>query len=660
MMGLSRFFVRCWIGCCALLAVGFPAVTYAQSTEVQLYFLDGHILTAEPQAETLRWEEVRRDGSTAQRWVPLGDIRQLVLVSSPASQRVAEIRRLLNDLGAVDYARRENAETRLSDPEFASSFLSMIKPLLEDQRLEVRHRAQRIYDRLSEETPQLEVLYDRLVLADGTELEGNAGEFQWQVNYRGQTVPVTRQDLYLVQAPSPNTVPVQPPEPLNVQLFHEPGDDFYQPHQRRVDFSADPRGAELRRDQEVNDLFVPWGLRLGTEVEGHVAVSSFSFDKYSDQATGNSVAVYDFTTTNRKRFKGVMTVDFCLPERPTVRAGVQEFGVYLARVDSGRDFLLEGYDAAGDLVVCVESRAPAGFLGFRSQRPIAHLRILSNPHLYRIDRSVDEDYGVDHICFSTPLPVSPGGSAKQNMVWLRQGDQIPAQSLQPLEENKWSLQSERLGPVTMDANELREIAWQRSTAAASKDNDWLVGLADGSRLRMDVSGPQWTHPWLKPPLDPGSSVFLQPVNLPLRYPPAADFETNLPVLVFPTCRILAKDLTWIAGGVQWDPDSTKLLQPVDEENPLGVPGEDPTPTNHSVDFSETSQENLPSFWMQPPVGSRDALGQLLLVDRQRLTFGPDQRFTGIQFRDESIRMESESGPIDIPLDQIQSIRWPRQ
>ena len=112
-----------------------------------------------------------------------------------------------------------------------------------------------------------------------------------------------------------------------------------------------------------------------------------------------------------------------MPNQGSVAAGVMEFGMQMARVNHSRDFIVEAYNADNQLLASVESSdEPCVFSGIKSTQPIAKIRILSNPYLFRIDRAIDEDYAVDSICFSPPVPIDSLTPKDQPSVTLNNGD----------------------------------------------------------------------------------------------------------------------------------------------------------------------------------------------------------------------------------------------
>jgi len=112
-----------------------------------------------------------------------------------------------------------------------------------------------------------------------------------------------------------------------------------------------------------------------------------------------------------------------LPNQTTVPAGVYEIGLFIARSNHSRDFLLEAYNVDGELLAAVEATDQSCvFSGVKANEPITKVRVLSNPYLFRLDRTPDEDFAIDSVCFSPPAPVSIPTDSRPGVIRLKNGD----------------------------------------------------------------------------------------------------------------------------------------------------------------------------------------------------------------------------------------------
>ena len=429
----------CAIG---LLVLSVPTFTVAE--DFQLSLNGGSVITVDVSGLTIDWTDVSENGDMEKRSVPFSDVKQLLLSKAPASKQVAEIRRYLNLLANDDYLKRESAEEKLSDPEIGGRFKSLIKNRSRKAgAFEVRYRIKRILGRLDDQTELPNSEFDRLTLKDGSVFEGDAGDLVINCDFRGNKSSFTRNDLRLISTPIAPPKLLAADSKIEVRMFHgheelideDEGEDvertpyFYLDHQVVVDFDNAPNGAELQRHANINDTFVPFGLRLDTPKIGYMGISGYPFKFAPLPVSDNSICVTETIGSYPKRFKGIAEVRFCLPNQAAVPAGVLEFGVFIARVNHSRDLLLEAYNADGELLAGVESSSQnqgrqrgCVFSGVKANEPITKVRILSNPYLFRLDRTPDIDFAMDSMCFSPPVPVSTPADSRPGVIRLKNGD----------------------------------------------------------------------------------------------------------------------------------------------------------------------------------------------------------------------------------------------
>ena len=409
-----------------------PATTCAVAENFQLSLDGGSVITVDVADITIDWTDVTENGDMTKRSVPFSDVKQLLLSKAPASKQVAEVRRYLSLLGSDEYLERENAEEKLSDPDIGGRFKSLIKIRSEKGSFEVRYRIKRILGRLDDIADLPSSEFDRLTLKDGSVFEGDAGDLTINCNFRGNKSSFKRDDLRLISTPIAPPKPLAADEKIEVRMFHkhEDIDDkgekvpyFYRDDQVLVDFNNAPNGAELVRYAEINETFVPFGLRLDSTTKGYMGISGYPFKFAPLPVSDNSICVTETIGTYPKRFKGVAELRFCLPNQAAVPAGVFEVGLFIARINHSRDFLLEAYNVDGELLASVESTDQSCvFSGVKANEPITKVRILSNPYLFRIDRSIDEDFAIDSVCFSPPVPVSTPTDSRPGVIRLKNGD----------------------------------------------------------------------------------------------------------------------------------------------------------------------------------------------------------------------------------------------
>lgn len=655
--------LRAWLGFIICLVSTFIGTANAQDLEFHL--VDGNILTAEPLDHSFAWKTVSKNGSVRDAAILWKSVKTLQLTNTPSSRQAAEVGRLLKMLASDDYLDRESAEAQLANAEISGGFRDIVLAFKDDPDMEVRIRVARILAELKSADKKQEIKFDSLSLDRSETLQGDAGNFQLRVSFRGKEIVILRRDVLLIRQPQARKAesPTATLSPT-VEVFQTPDNHFYQPGQTIVDFSSSPSGEELNRRDIIENSFIPWGIKFGCEeAKGNVVVSSYNFATLGKMPKDNSIAIYDSVTTPPKRFKGIMTIDFCLPNMPSVSAGVREFGAFLAIVENGRDFILEGYNAQDQLIVTVESPTErCGFVGFKSNEPVTHIRILSNPYLFRIDRTVDDDYGIDHVCFSKPELTSLK-KTPTDAVRLKNGNLLLGDGLK-LSQDKVTISNSRVGSISFATADVAEIGFAKMPAneSSTKGNakgkaNWFVTLDDGSQLHAEV-GSSFKLPTLGRDLKPTQISALHNQQTVKRFPLKGDGDK--PILVFPTCRIPAKNFKLTDAGFEWNSSSQKLIQPVDDENPLGVNGKDPTPTNSKIIYGETTSDSLPTVWLKDAVIPSSAVGLLQTKSGEQIAFGDGTNFKLNGIEKNQLMFSGLEKSFTVDMENVQTLRWPNK
>jgi hypothetical protein len=642
---ISQFILNCPL-------LGRPTSGTTEQTPLaqtlQFYFADGRVIAANVKATHIDWTSVADDGRSELRKIRLADIQKIILTESPAAKQIAEIRQLIEQLDSDTYFQREAAEKKLSDPKFAAAFYDLIAQRTNDDRLEVRYRLRRILARLDDDRVQAPLRFDTLTLKSGETMQGDAGVFEWQGDFLDQKITLRRNELTMVDA-SRNQPVVRPPgdsTPIQVKLFYR-HDDFVNDEIRRIDFSEDPSGNTLERRDNVNDVFIPWGLQFTPQGKGYIGIPGFSIPSDDLPVGGKSIARFNDFGRNGIPYKGVISFRFCVPNQANLPAGVTKFGTFIATVDSPRAFVLEAFDVHGDLVGVVESPATdCGFLGIESSVPIHQVQIRANPYLYRVDGNVDEDFALDTFFFSEPTPVATPPKNNRPLVVLGDGTRFTGKiNFQP--GNKIQLDATGIGKITVPLAKVAEISLGR--VPTLEPQKWIATTTDGSSVFVDPAA-GFESRWL------GKIAFNDIASLhnssnPKRYPIAGDFDEVNAVLVYPTCRLPLAKIKLTDTGYSWPKNSQKYLQPVDEKSPLGIPGLDPTPQVNRVIFSEATADTIPTLWRKKPTPL--ASGYVRLIDGQTLALGSKLKIKTTQT--DAIVLTNGRREIRLPIDQVSSI-----
>lgn len=628
----------------------------AHGEQYQLSLIEGSVITVDVNEQDIVWTDVQATGEMTKRKLAFSDIQNLVLSFSPAGEQVAEIRRLLTQLESPEYIERESSEEKLSAPEIGGQFKSLIKTQVNHKKYEVRYRINRILERLDAESQQTDNEFDKLTLKNGTKFEGDAGNFVLNCSYRGLELKLERADIRMVSQPGTSKSAASPPD-VQVNLFHDHVGNFYQPTQTTVSFEESPNGAELGKYADVTELYSPLGLLLGAEKKGTVVVSGFPFRFSGMPPSKNSICVYESLDSYKKRFKGIMEFKFCMPNQRGVPAGVHEIGMFVGRVNHSRDFILEAYNADGQLLAGVEaSDRPCIFVGVKSSEPIAKLRLLSNPYLFRIGRIIDDDYAVDDICFSPPVPLVDPVVSEPGVLRLRNGDLLKLNQIEELDTDFISFQFKEKSKLRIDTDQIEAIRFNRERSNVSRSG-WMATLPDRSVLRVEPGAT--FNSQLMPHLQfkPEELMAVWSSRNKPRFPIVGDFQKGKNVMVFPTCRIASDTVEFSSNGYKWGTQQ-KIEQPIlftdDEEDD----DEDPTPDIEEVDYNKTGTEDVPTLWLRSPRSRKPDTGLLRLTDGQQLVLGGESGFKLEKVGLKTVIVSATGKPTEIPTERILSIQFP--
>ncbi len=647
-----------------LIFMGLPfTFGISSADEFQVSLTGGSVITVDIDNETLPWTRVLSNGDLSVEQFNLRDIEQLVLSVSPASEPVSDIRRLLSALDSDDYLQRQSAEQQLSLDEMGGNFRTMIKSQADHPSYEVRHRVQRILEALDVEevTPSISE-FDILKLKDGTSMEGDVGKFKISGQFRNRKMEFTRADIRMISTPSSaSQITAQENTNVRVEMFHSLKGNFYLPKQSLVDFDNSASGAEIKRFSNVNEMFIYKGLKLASEKEGFIGVSGYRFKFEEKPAAGNSVCVFETIGTYNKKFKGTIEISFCMPNQASVPAGVNEIGLLMARVNHSRDFIVEAYNSDGQILASVESSdEPCVFAGIKSNEPIAKLRILSNPYLFRIDRAIDEDFAVDSICFSSPVPIA-GSKDDQAVVRLKKGDLIKGDSIEIDDASSVTIRLPNSAPIKVELDEIQAINFANQPAATGKKeanrNRWTAMLPDRSSILVEPGESFASESFAPLTFEPNELMAFWSARNPARFPASKDFDQGKTLLVFPTCRIAANEIKFTDKGFNWESTAEKLLQPIEIEGDEREE-EDATPPFNSAQYSKSWPDSIPTVWLSPPKSPPAGSGRLRLADGQKLVLGNNASFQFVRLSDSEVTVATRDREFKIPLKNVLSIEFP--
>ena len=655
----ETFFLRTLIA--LTLATLVPTESVAELT---VNFRSGTSLTGEVGEQLIAWTSVAPNGMVSQFNYSSNQIKSLSLAKSESSAQMIQIRQLLRQLGDAEYQARESAEEQLTT--IGGQFRSVVETFLSDPSFEVRYRVKRLMsDSRFKSSPSVKREVDRIVLKDGTILEGEASKFSLSLYAYGKTIELNRQMVSRLSDAQPqldanNEIAGDGNgDPVAVELFHR-YEGFNTPDQTEFRFDAQADGKKFGLRTNLDEYFKDDGLLFKNAGSGFVGISSYDFKFDPLPVGGRSVGLYG--TRRGNDLRGIMEITFCEPGNPSVSAGVYEFGTFIAKVSFRRDIILEAYGADGQLLATVEGTdQKCVFAGVKSNELITKVRILSNPYLKKIERKIDDDFTIDTLRMSKPIVTDVYRIEGQQQVTLKNSDVIDWSSMNITKDSELRMMVAGVSSQAMEflfpISDVRRVSFGRSVKTTTA---WQAQLDDGSRVNM-LPGKTFRAEMFGFSVPPKDFVGCWPAVSPPRFPVEGDFSDGSmsPLIVFPTCRLRTKSVKFASDRLSWVVDQ-KLEQPLQ----LGDKDtdEDPTPQQTAFKYADTLANQLPTIWNKPPKLLPADGSYIYLVDGQRLAFnakdGAEAQFKLKAIGIRTITVTHRAGtPQDIPLSDVLSIKF---
>ncbi len=667
-------FKRLLIVCVGVLFGCFSISTLASAEELQVSLRTGSLIGVQVISPTLSWLNVQPDGNTVEQTISLGDVRELLLIKNPESEKLQLVKQLLHQLKSDEFVSREEAERQLSDPDVVGDMTPVIREERKTADLETSIRIERIlwalndFEQSSSDEVSRQMDLDVLILNDGTQLRGDASGLELDCLYRDQQLKITRDQMLRISRPS------EPGKPQNsvaaaVKIYNQPAGFYGDPSETLIDFETDPFGNNLNLRDDLHETFQTSGFLMHAEQRGHIGSVRYPFKLCPlDVQSKKSGAVVN----GDSRFRGIAGFSFCLPGQPSAPAGVDRFGVFIERVDHSRDIIVEAYDELGQILGMVEATdEKCVFAGFESNVPIARVRILQNPLLIEkgLGRDIDQLYAFDNIIFGQPVPIRAYSVVTRYVtVRLRNGDVISPVQPENLKINEDSISIpspvDSGLPLELPINEVESIlqAMPGSSNSNIDNKSWMVMLNDQLIVRVQPGTEFVATDFGELTISRDQIVGLWPADQPARYPVAGDTDAGKPVIVFASCRINADQFKMDETKFWWDPKSRKTVQNVNIQSAQsqGNPPEEPDPdlTPKSSEFAFDSRTELPTVWFETPKTNNPDLGKLVLIDGQQWVLGGTTGFQ-LESLDSSQAVVSIDGQTrQIPFSNIASIVFP--
>lgn len=629
----------------------------------QLEFRDGTLITAAIEDAPLVWKTVSQSGQIANESIKFSDVRSLSLTTEPASEPMAMILKLVQQLDDDSFSIREAAERELRKT--GRRFRSVINQAQQPATLDGRYRLNRIINLIRSGTKEKLIELDRLTLKSGRVLNGDAGQLEINCSYLGSELSIGRQQMLSLQQPVPvaQTRPAGDIQPVRVELFHDLVSFQKSGKHKLLDFEKNGKGIPLSRQENISDSYTGDGIRFGTNFpKGFVGESGYPFN-FKDQPPGdNSVCVYK-SFAGTQRFLGVMEFTFCAPGKPSIDHGVYEFGCFIATVKRSRDILLEAFDAQGRLLgVCESSNGLCTFCGIKSNVPIAKLTIRSNPWMTELRNRVDQDYAVDNVYFSSPVPID--SSFEKRHFRASNGDYISTSYSRFVGENKLEFNSRHLAMLSVDPVEASSIGIQIPQPKRRPREDWMMLRSDNSTLRWSPQRPFFSTT-LQQQVDLKDIVAIWPEKKAMHYPVAGDFTGGKNVLVFPGCRVATNGLVVDKNGYRTK-NETVLQESLGESTSKAtdgtpLPDDDVVPKNidYSFDTANQKQFEIPTIWFREPSPISASQGFVRTSTGEILIFGPDSKMQLKSIGSSNFVLAQDGKQLTLPTASVQSIYPPQ-
>ncbi len=639
-------------GCAAALLLLIPVACVAQgSLPFYVQMRDSSMMQVQTGDSKFEWKTVAPDGSITMSTFNVTDIESLRFAASPASEQVARIRQLIDDLADDDYHRRNEAERILLAE--GKPFETVIEQQRDHAEPEARYRIARLLENLDgikeSATNRFVMDFDILQLRDGRRLEGDIGDWSLTCEWNGVPVTANRGNCMHLFNKRPFAVTSALPgeaSTVSTELMFDDSIFFDGENPREnvsyASFEEGEGGEKLDADREFDivDGFAFMGGRFHCVTNnGRVVISGFRFK--NGRSRRRSIGNFFVVPESKKRvsYQGEMRIDFCVPGNPTIPASVNRIGMFVEIVIP-KHTILEAVNSAGHVVGLSQSVSDrTGYLSFDSNSDIAYVRLLANEYLATDD--LNKDFAVDDLSFSRPT-ANPAlnfvdGDEGHIVIVSRDDERLLARNVSFDLDNQ-ILQVESAMPGVEDfAMPLDKVQWvvgpQSREVSAPQEDGCFVMLTDGSVVHCLF------QQQLVASANPSLTIAEEDVigvwgyNQRARYPRAADFDEGSMVMVRPLNTVCFNDagIDWNNGRLDYQLDKAIDIQqgineaagqwiPADaEKEHLGIEPDADDPG--TLDLTEVA-----SIWTTLPPNRAAGTGLLRTDDGQQFILGGESGF----------------------------------
>lgn len=645
----------------------------------QLVTTSGSVLEVEIGSSRLDFLSVDGPGNSRSVPIDLETVSSLRIVVNPEANAVSAVGALILALDDPSYDRRVAAEEQLAKQVRQPEVRALVEAATGSDSLEVRHRAKRLLQSTGQASPeqQVRLQYDRVQLRDGTILQGDAGDLTLQVRWRGSGFPMRRASIQSVvfERPPAGVQPQRSPSGL-ARLFHQPSPEAVPPD-LFIDFETGMDGRKLVRRDNVGQEYLDRGVLLRAYLDEKTPavaqISPYPFNFGNKPTGGNSIYVCREENPLRTPFRGTTLVGFCMPHQAFSAAAVHRFSIYAARTDYPLSFVMQCLNSHGQLVAEVLSGdEDCSWFSVDSPEPISEIRILSNPLALQMDTPVDEDYALDSMALSVPVPSVPLLSGPSGVLHTANGETLTGGRI-VVDQGQFSILETTTGRTSSFPPE--ETGWwiqpNSSPAAPEHAPRWMALLGDRSVVEIEWRDGRLCaahHSQLE--IDGDAVVALWSARSMCRFPVEGDFEFGPRVLVFPACRVATRDVQATATGLVWESEGkVELFQPVlVTQSADNVP--DPTgrtlaakpelaPAFSSLNWTVDDQWNLPTVWFRAPPPVPPDVGFVSLDRGEEIAFGTGANCRLKAVGVSALELETTTGRVlELPWDRIWRMAFP--
>jgi len=455
----------------SLFAMG--VTTSAWGVERTVEFRDGTILRVTLPDEPLPWHRATRDGTVTREPMPWANVHQLYLVTTPALEKLAEIKGLLNRLASNRYAERVEAHKKLIEK--GIHFRGVVEQVFKTTGdPEVKWRLENVLAAMEQDVEPAQYNYDLITRSSGEELEGDVGELRLEGDFRGTKIPIHRENVCRINISSPADDVAVGPMLGRAEAIEEDRDELFPKNVTRINFDRGPNGEHTMVGKDIRDLYVPLGVTLHSEMPGYPD-AFISVEEYNVKGRSGVKCA----ATHDPLYQGTIVVRFCLPGNSGVPAGVHYVGFWVAYIEKDGT-TLEAYDVHDRLIGSVNTSVRGNdFLALKSRTPIAYIKVVPNVE-------IDEDHAIDDLVFDPPVTLAEASDPRWLTVLLTTGERIKCEGLQR-EGDKLTLNdlSINVKQVEVPMEEVASIMPATESAHAPDviTTDCKVLLDDGSIVR---------------------------------------------------------------------------------------------------------------------------------------------------------------------------------